>query len=275
MSQRRVPLGGGATAVVRAEPHGAFWDVVAGGRYEPAITALVAERAGPGTTFVDIGAWIGCYTLLAAGQGANVIAYEPDPVALVELQGNLALNPAALRGTVSVRPVALARRGGSAALVGGEHGLGSSLSRLAPHKIRDAELLDRVPVVAVDARQVGADPAVRAAALVKIDIEGAEYAVVPRLVAGLGGARPVLLVSLHGFDLRAWADGPGGAARKRVRRLAARLRGARRKARLSWSLRRYRLSLLDSSGSRTPLTGARLVGFCLRLAEADLLASPR
>ena len=42
--------------------------------------------------FIDIGAWIGPYTLVAASMGMKVYAFEPDKVAFQELKKNIELN---------------------------------------------------------------------------------------------------------------------------------------------------------------------------------------
>ena len=42
--------------------------------------------------FIDIGAWIGPYTLLAAKLGMKVYSYEPDKIAFDELKKNIELN---------------------------------------------------------------------------------------------------------------------------------------------------------------------------------------
>ena len=42
--------------------------------------------------FIDIGAWIGPYTLLAASMGMKVYAFEPDYIAFHELKKNIELN---------------------------------------------------------------------------------------------------------------------------------------------------------------------------------------
>ena len=42
--------------------------------------------------FIDIGAWIGPYTLIAASMGMKVYAFEPDKVAFQELKKNIELN---------------------------------------------------------------------------------------------------------------------------------------------------------------------------------------
>jgi FkbM family methyltransferase len=52
------------------------------GVWEPGLTALVRKRLRPGGTFVDVGANVGYYTLLAAklvGPSGRVIAFEPVP----------------------------------------------------------------------------------------------------------------------------------------------------------------------------------------------------
>lgn len=42
--------------------------------------------------FIDIGAWIGPYTLIAAKKGMKVYAFEPDKVAFEKLKKNIELN---------------------------------------------------------------------------------------------------------------------------------------------------------------------------------------
>lgn len=58
-------------------------------------TALTLQHLRPGDTYVDVGANIGYYTLVAAqrvGLEGMVIAYEPDPDNFALLQANIALN---------------------------------------------------------------------------------------------------------------------------------------------------------------------------------------
>ena len=53
---------------------------------------FVIEKAEKDKIFVDIGAWIGPYTLLAAKLGMKVYAFEPDKVAFEVLKKNIQLN---------------------------------------------------------------------------------------------------------------------------------------------------------------------------------------
>lgn len=258
----------GASFAVVAGQQRAFWDGVAAGTYEPHIAAALAERAGPGRRMVDIGAWLGVYSLLAAALGSDVVAYEPDPVACAGLRANLAANgDLALR--VAVRAAAVTRRGGRVGLAGGEHGMGASLTRVR----RGRE------VAAEAARSVGASSAEEAGArrgtspgagaspvVVKLDIEGGEFAVLGPLVRGFAGAPATFVLSVHGFRWRRWAEGPA----RPLRLVVARGVGAVQRARLVLALRRHLVRRWDGT-AWVPLGWT----FLFRLAETDLLAEPR
>ena len=53
---------------------------------------FVTENGEQDKIFIDIGAWIGPYTLTAASMGMKVYAFEPDKVAFQELKKNIELN---------------------------------------------------------------------------------------------------------------------------------------------------------------------------------------
>ena len=53
---------------------------------------FVIKKAESNKIFIDIGAWIGPYTLLAAKLGMKVYAFEPDKVAFEALKKNIKLN---------------------------------------------------------------------------------------------------------------------------------------------------------------------------------------
>ena len=46
---------------------------------------FVIENGEEGKIFIDIGAWIGPYTLLAAKMGMKVYAFEPDSLSLIHI----------------------------------------------------------------------------------------------------------------------------------------------------------------------------------------------
>jgi len=252
-----------------------FWSLFAAGGFEPGTRRIVEQHAAPGRTFVDVGAWIGPFTLLAASLGATVVAYEPDPLAVAELRANLARNPQ-IAGTVEVHEVALAASTGTAMLVadaGLGHGrstvaAGSAAAALAGDSDGPADAV-RVPVHTVDARSEAATDAWRGCSLLKIDVEGGEYAVVPRLRRHLRQQRPALLLSLHGPDPASILTARFG----RLRLVRHRLVGALRRAPLLWSVRWYP-HLYRAADNRTddwrPISRGALLLLALRLGETEL-----
>lgn len=199
---RRIEING-RSFVVDGGRIPAFWNLLEAGTWEPETFAVLDRMVRPGTTYVDCGAWIGPTVLYAASLGAAVTAFECDPVALADLRRNLALNPA-LAGRVTVIDAALNDRDGP--VVVQSQALGNSATTVFDVVERSGErqsLDDRVTVRGLDARHVFgnagwlADPD----ALIKIDVEGAEYAILTRLGSDLDTARCSLFVSFHPFNV--------------------------------------------------------------------------
>ncbi|HEX3088213.1 MAG TPA: FkbM family methyltransferase [Ilumatobacteraceae bacterium] len=222
---------GGRTFNVVAGHHEGFWDDCEAG-WEATTFDVLTARLSAGSIFVDVGSWIGPMTLVAASCGARVIAYEPDPTAADELIENIAANPGF---DVDVRRVALWTSTGHRELRGGPVGLGESMSSFSGRSGR----IGTTTVATIDARD--AATSWPADALVKIDVEGAEYRLVPRLRPFLA-ARPTVVLSVHAYDLRAsLARWPGP-----VRRIAHHVRHATRTIPLLWAVRGYKLRASDN-----------------------------
>jgi FkbM family methyltransferase len=159
------------------------------GEYERGTSRVIECLLQNGDTFVDIGANIGYFTLLAArcvGTTGRVIAFEPVPHVRSQLVQNIRLN-----GFVncSVHEEAIFSRAGVSEFFEGpaEHVGVSSLRRLdvvtETLSVRTAKLDD---VLASDARP----------ALIKIDIEGAEYDALEGMHRTLEAHRPDLIVEI-------------------------------------------------------------------------------
>lgn len=247
--------------------YGAFWPLLSSGEFEPATVAVLAARLGPGTTFVDVGAWIGPFTLLAAALGARVVAYEPDPMAFASLVRNVALNPT-LSSRIELHQRAVSARGGTLVLDGGVHGLGNGRSHLSG---RATAGLAAATVATIGATALATVAAHAECTVLKIDIEGGEFAVVPRLARYLRAHRPTLLLSLHGRDPMEVLAGRLGW----LRLLAVRLCDAPRRARLLWALRSY--PTIQRSGHRRAVEWSTLstwdrLALVVRAGETELLA---
>ena len=80
----------GLSFVVDHNDYQEFWDHF--NNWENKDLGFVIEKAEKDKIFIDIGAWIGPYTLLAAKLGMKVYAFEPDKVAFEVLKKNIQLN---------------------------------------------------------------------------------------------------------------------------------------------------------------------------------------
>ena len=66
--------------------------ICARGYHEPATVRVIEHFLRPGAVFVDVGANVGQYTLLAAGLAAEVHSFEPDPLTFRLLRHNVLTN---------------------------------------------------------------------------------------------------------------------------------------------------------------------------------------
>jgi FkbM family methyltransferase len=112
----RIGSGGLLLEVIPSDVIGA--PIALFGIYEYAVTHLLRKYLGPGDVFVDVGANVGYYSVLAAGAvggGGRVFAFEPNPRVRARLERNVALN--AMAGVVEVRPEAASVTDGMVHLV--------------------------------------------------------------------------------------------------------------------------------------------------------------
>ncbi|HKO18082.1 MAG TPA: FkbM family methyltransferase, partial [Acidobacteriaceae bacterium] len=70
----------------------AEWEYLLGHVKESATTEFLSSFIKRGMTFVDVGANVGYFTLLAASLEARVVAYEPTPAVYSRLRENVELN---------------------------------------------------------------------------------------------------------------------------------------------------------------------------------------
>jgi FkbM family methyltransferase len=170
-----------------------FWQMFETGAWEPWTLDVLRERLGSGSHHVDIGTWVGVTVLFAAALGATVNGFEPDPAALQELEANLAANPD-LAKLVTIHPTALAATAGKRRLGRNQAG-GDGMSSLARDSIEGIDVHVEAVAEWLDRRVF------TCANLVKIDIEGGEYELLPAMRNYLDSSRPDLLLSLHAYHL--------------------------------------------------------------------------
>ena len=160
-----------------------FYEVLVRGDY-----TRFGQTIAPGATVIDIGANVGCFSILAArlaGPQGRVIAVEPDPSNYAQLVRNIALNRAT---NVTPYRVAMGGSDGSTLLFSSDaSSLFSSTAAGASGRATEVEMLtldslmDRAGVARCD--------------YLKVDCEGAEYAMLDALTPG--AARRIGQVSIE------------------------------------------------------------------------------
>jgi FkbM family methyltransferase len=162
------------------------------GVWEPAISTFVSRRLRAGDTFIDIGANIGYFTLLASslvGPTGSVVGIEASPTIFEALRANVELN-----GATNVRLVNMAAMGGPGE-VGVFHGPAGNIGLTT---IIEARGYPHEASVRGDALAAIASPAeIASARIIKIDVEGNEPDVVAGLEPVLSTTRPDLEIVLE------------------------------------------------------------------------------
>lgn len=172
---------------------GCWWQPASGGKlarllmgtYETEQSQLFVQHVRAGHQVLDIGACVGYYTLLAArlvGSRGKVYAFEPDPTNLSYLRGHVRQNRFP---QVTVLPLALDQTTGSARFGGGT---GTGTQRLCEQGSLE------VPVRRLD--DVAAELSLAPDCL-KIDVEGAELAVLHGGKQTILQHRPTIFLSTH------------------------------------------------------------------------------
>ncbi len=167
-----------------------FWSQVSAGTWEPATFEAIGRHLTPETTFLDFGTWIGPVTLYAASKAKRVISFEPDHEALRQLRTNIELNPT-LAPKIEVLDKAVWPVAGKLRM-GARTAPGDSMSSMMH---TDAEVSWEVE--AITPASVEAMIAPDAPLFIKIDVEGAEYEIVPALGSLLARPKIAVLIAFH------------------------------------------------------------------------------
>jgi FkbM family methyltransferase len=164
------------------------------GVWEPTLTRWLATRLKAGDVFVDVGANVGYFSLLASrlvGRRGLVIAVEASPDVVRRLRLNLDLNGAA---NVKVVNMAAAAKPGTLLLFRGpSRNLGLSCvletdqRSLAQQVCTFDQAIPAAPLSEIVPRSDW-----RRVRIIKVDVEGAEASVVAGMLPILGEGRPDL-----------------------------------------------------------------------------------
>ena len=180
-----LPFYGGTSLVVEPGMTGATGNYYCG-LHEAEDMMFVLDLLKPGDLFVDVGANIGSYTILASGVSkARTLAFEPVPATYHRMMRNVLVND--LANSVEVVNAAVGSKAGVVKMTTGL----DTMNRV----VSDSNLpcVD-VPVVTLDEQLAGRVPV-----CIKIDVEGFETEVLAGAKQTLDSpALQALLVELNG-----------------------------------------------------------------------------
>jgi FkbM family methyltransferase len=148
--------------------------------FEPEITEYVKHALSPGDIFIDIGANVGYYSLLAGklvGSTGKVFAFEASPRIFAMLQDNLKLNNMC---NVLAKNVAITETPGHVAVyIGDGENLGATtiIPEVASRGMTEIEAI----VPGLPLSDALSPELIQRARLIKIDVEGAEWDVLQGL----------------------------------------------------------------------------------------------
>ncbi len=165
-------------------------------KYHDPDLELLRRFLAPGSTFVDCGANVGYFTMMAAkivGPTGHVWAFEPSPNSRNALLQNVSANA---YSQVSVLPFALSSAAGKEKFTDVPRGGGTS--SFAPAPSEQGVVID-VDTIALDdlGALFGSSPA-----LIKIDVEGAEMRLLRGAARFFADHRPSLLIEVEDAHLR-------------------------------------------------------------------------
>lgn len=169
------------------------------GMYEAPLARFFIRSLRPGSVVLDIGAYIGQYTLLAAkyASAGRVIALEPHPISYQRLQAHVACNRL---GNVCILHQAAGQMPGRLPFALSEQASDSGFSSGWSGETIEVEV---VPVDEV-VRQMN----LKRVDVMKVDVEGAEGQVLRGAQETLARFHPLLIVEIDRYREQAFGDAP-------------------------------------------------------------------
>ncbi|MEX0328519.1 MAG: FkbM family methyltransferase [Ruegeria sp.] len=173
----------------RLDPyHSKFWRKASAGDWEPETFSVLDRYLSSDSDYLDIGAWIGPTVLYGSRKARHVWCFEPDPTAYRHLAWNLDLNGIQ---NVSAFGVALSDQFGVARMASVRGEAGDSTSSLLHDGAHGSDALT------ISWNQFESVNDLSGVSLVKMDVEGAEFSVLPTLLPWLKKQKAALYLSLH------------------------------------------------------------------------------
>lgn len=155
------------------------------GIWEPALTDFVRRTLKQGDVFVDVGANIGYFTILAAkviGPEGRCVSIEALPSTAKQLEENVQLNRC--DNVRVVRKAVMNHRGEIKIFAGRDQNIGASTT-LPGRGYTSFDIVEAAPL-----HELLTSDEMHSAGLIKIDVEGAEFHVIESLLSNIGCFSP-------------------------------------------------------------------------------------
>lgn len=175
--------------------HLPFWRRLEKGKWEPGTFTVLDQLLTTDSVYFDIGTWIGPTLMYAAHKADICYGFEPDPLAFRELECNLKLNAhTAWAKNILIENKAVSNQNGSIVLSSrGEGGDSMSSTILNRSESQQHWNVETTDLVAALSPLAGKNRHV----LLKIDIEGGEYELLPAVSGRLKDSGCDICLSLH------------------------------------------------------------------------------
>ena len=163
------------------------------GAWEPDTIAFLDRFATDGKVMFDIGAWMGPVTLFAAAGGTTCYSFEPDPVAFKRLEANVWANDASVQERIHLEGLAVTSNGRPIRLYK-RYDFGDSGSSML-ERVKDSGEYVEIPSVTL--MEYVRKKEIQRIDLLKMDVEGGEFELIPSLMPVLEEFKPVFFLALH------------------------------------------------------------------------------
>jgi FkbM family methyltransferase len=168
------------------------------GNFDPVGIRFIKNQLYEGEIFVDIGANVGAYSLVASklvGKSGKVIAFEPASKSFLRLVKNISLN--GITNIIPERLVVIDKSSQTDLYISGSQNTGMSSIY---HHDYETGITEKVESVSLD--DYIAKKEISRISLIKIDIEGSEFLALKGMQKVLTGMRPKILVELKEETLK-------------------------------------------------------------------------
>ncbi|MDW8083044.1 MAG: FkbM family methyltransferase [Sulfolobales archaeon] len=145
--------------------------------------------------FIDIGAYVGYYLMLALKEGCDVIAFEPDPRNYALLRANAALSNA--NNQIAIFNKALSDRTAITTFKLSVAPSTSSMSRFLRKELVEKTIMVSCTTLDDVIKPLAENLLKDKHVIIKIDVEGAAYSVIRGALNTIATYKPIVVLEVH------------------------------------------------------------------------------